>query len=93
MLEVQRLEGNHPPVDPGSSQHCDALSNLRDSRLALLGLEYCPGQDLYYWLEQAQDAGQPTFEEQEPADKTLIGQGQAAEKPNGAAAGFTDDKL
>ncbi|PWN50260.1 hypothetical protein IE53DRAFT_103936 [Violaceomyces palustris] len=55
MLEVQRLEATiHQSIPP----HPNIVTLYRTYETPdwlFLVLEYCPGQDLYYWLEQAQD--------------------------------------
>ncbi|CAO1625169.1 unnamed protein product [Parajaminaea phylloscopi] len=56
MLDVQRLEATiHQSIPP----HVNIVTLYRTYETPewlFLVLEYCPGQDLFYWLEQAQDA-------------------------------------
>lgn len=55
MLEVQRLEATIHQSLPPHANIVTLYRTYETSEWLFLVLEYCPGQDLYYWLEQAQD--------------------------------------
>ncbi len=60
MLEVQRLEATIHQSIPSHPNIVTLYRTYETPDWLFLVLEYCPGQDLYYWLEQAQDTGQPS---------------------------------
>ncbi|PWN24456.1 Pkinase-domain-containing protein, partial [Jaminaea rosea] len=55
MLEVQRLEATIHQSLPPHANIVTLYRTYETPEWLFLVLEYCPGQDLYYWLEQAQD--------------------------------------
>ncbi|KAN0063023.1 hypothetical protein ACQY0O_004186 [Thecaphora frezii] len=55
MLEVQRLEATIHQSIPAHPNIVTLYRTYETHDWLFLVLEYCPGQDLYYWLEQAQD--------------------------------------
>ncbi|PWZ02684.1 LOW QUALITY PROTEIN: hypothetical protein BCV70DRAFT_224390 [Testicularia cyperi] len=60
MLEVQRLEATIHQAIPAHPNIVTLYRTYETPDWLFLVLEYCPGQDLYYWLEQAQDSGEPS---------------------------------
>lgn len=79
MVAVQKLEASiHQSLPP--HQNIVTLNCAYETPDWLfLVLEHCPGQDLYYWLEQAQDdlgpsgvAGSPTPDDNEPGSTTPL---------------------
>ncbi|SJX60375.1 uncharacterized protein SRS1_11689 [Sporisorium reilianum f. sp. reilianum] len=93
MLEVQRLEATIHQSIPAHPNIVTLYRTYETPDWLFLVLEYCPGQDLYYWLEQAQDAGQPsaTDDEEDPYGKTFVEHDDAEPKPNGAKAASGGD--
>lgn len=71
MLEVQRLEATIHQSIPAHPNIVTLYRTYETPDWLFLVLEYCPGQDLYYWLEQAHDAGQPTATVDEVYGKTI----------------------
>ncbi|SYW79131.1 uncharacterized protein UBRO2_02815 [Ustilago bromivora] len=71
MLEVQRLEATIHQSIPAHPNIVTLYRTYETPDWLFLVLEYCPGQDLYYWLEKAQDAGQPTATVEEVYGKTI----------------------
>lgn len=55
MLEVQRLEATIHQSIPPHQNIVTLYRTYETPEWLFLVLEYCPGQDLFYWLEQAQD--------------------------------------
>ncbi|EPQ28843.1 uncharacterized protein PFL1_03646 [Pseudozyma flocculosa PF-1] len=55
MLEIQRLEATIHQSIPAHPNIVTLYRTYETQDWLFLILEYCPGQDLYYWLEQAQD--------------------------------------
>lgn len=55
MLEVQRLEATIHQSIPPHPNIVTLYRTYETPEWLFLILEYCPGQDLFYWLEQAQD--------------------------------------
>ncbi|SNX81652.1 uncharacterized protein MEPE_00357 [Melanopsichium pennsylvanicum] len=70
MLEVQRLEATIHQSIPAHPNIVTLYRTYETPNWLFLVLEYCPGQDLYYWLEQAQDTSRPTGSEEEEFGKT-----------------------
>ena len=58
MLEVQRLEATIHQAIPAHPNIVTLYRTYETPDWLFLILEYCPGQDLYYWLEQAQDTNE-----------------------------------
>ncbi len=72
MLEVQRLEATIHQSIPAHPNIVTLYRTYETPDWLFLVLEYCPGQDLYYWLEQAQDTGKSTRElDGDDTDKDL----------------------
>lgn len=71
MLEVQRLEATIHQSIPSHPNIVTLYRTYETPDWLFLVLEYCPGQDLYYWLEQAQDTGQPSDDLDGDFGKTL----------------------
>ncbi|PWN18412.1 Pkinase-domain-containing protein, partial [Microstroma glucosiphilum] len=55
MLELQRLEATIHQSIPPHKNIITLYRTYETPEWLFLVLEYCPGQDLYYWLEQAHD--------------------------------------
>lgn len=55
MLEVQRLESTIHQSIPHHPNIVTLYRTYETPEWLFLVLEYCPGQDLFYWLEQAHD--------------------------------------
>lgn len=55
MLEVQRLEATIHQSIPPHKNIVTLYRTYETPEWLFLVLEYCPGQDLFYWLEQARD--------------------------------------
>ncbi|MCO5565948.1 hypothetical protein L7F22_019623 [Adiantum nelumboides] len=55
MLEVQRLESTIHQSIPRHPNIVTLYRTYETPEWLFLVLEYCPGQDLFYWLEQAHD--------------------------------------
>ncbi|KDN53596.1 hypothetical protein K437DRAFT_260521 [Tilletiaria anomala UBC 951] len=55
MLEVQRLESTVHQSIPAHPNIVTLYRTYETPDWLFLVLEYCPGQDLFFWLEQAQD--------------------------------------
>lgn len=55
MLEVQRLEATIHQSMPPHANIVTLYRTYETPEWLFLVIEYCPGQDLFYWLEQAQD--------------------------------------
>ena len=71
MLEVQRLEATIHQSIPAHPNIVTLYRTYETPDWLFLVLEYCPGQDLYYWLEQAQDAGRPSDTDDDSYAKTF----------------------
>lgn len=56
MLEVQRLEATIHQSIPPHKNIVTLYRTYETPEWLFLALEYCPGQDLFYWLEQARDS-------------------------------------
>uniref|UniRef100_V5GVM4 Protein kinase n=2 Tax=Kalmanozyma brasiliensis (strain GHG001) TaxID=1365824 RepID=V5GVM4_KALBG len=91
MLEVQRLEATIHQSIPSHPNIVTLYRTYETPDWLFLVLEYCPGQDLYYWLEQAQDTGRPKLDDEETPERTFIGQDNADTKPDGDSKAFEDD--
>ncbi|CAO1635054.1 unnamed protein product [Sympodiomycopsis kandeliae] len=55
MLEIQRLEATIHQSIPPHRNIVTLYRTYETPEWLFLVLEYCPGQDLFYWLEQARD--------------------------------------
>lgn len=84
MLEVQRLEATiHQSIPP----HANIVTLYRTYETPewlFLVLEYCPGQDLFYWLEQAQDV------DQQPQQQTFMSRGPSSQSGTSTPLSDTD---
>lgn len=73
MLEVQRLEATIHQSIPAHPNIVTLYRTYETPDWLFLVLEYCPGQDLYYWLEQAQDEGHHSDTVEEDRDQADSG--------------------
>lgn len=91
MLEVQRLEATIHQSIPSHPNIVTLYRTYETPDWLFLVLEYCPGQDLYYWLEQAQDEGRPA----EPAGNmyanTFVDRDEVAATLKGSSTASSDD--
>lgn len=90
MLEVQRLEATIHQSIPAHPNIVTLYRTYETPDWLFLVLEYCPGQDLYYWLEQAQDAGRPSATDDDPYGKTFVEHDDAEAKSNGGKGASGD---
>ncbi|KAJ9476815.1 Serine/threonine-protein kinase KSP1 [Pseudozyma hubeiensis] len=92
MLEVQRLEATIHQSIPAHPNIVTLYRTYETPDWLFLVLEYCPGQDLYFWLEQAQDEGQPlALERENGVDTHADNDDDADAKSNGASSASNDD--
>ncbi|SPO20000.1 uncharacterized protein UTRI_00391_B [Ustilago trichophora] len=91
MLEVQRLEATIHQSIPSHPNIVTLYRTYETPDWLFLVLEYCPGQDLYYWLEQAQDAGRPAGADEDEFGRTFVENDFPESKRTGSAGASASD--
>ncbi|SPO20914.1 uncharacterized protein UTRI_00391 [Ustilago trichophora] len=91
MLEVQRLEATIHQSIPSHPNIVTLYRTYETPDWLFLVLEYCPGQDLYYWLEQAQDAGRPAGADDDEFGRTYVENDYSEPKRTGSSGASASD--